>query len=79
MADIGEGMAVLGQQITKLMAALVQTGRAVATPVHQLVPESRTTDGDIVGGAPLVAQTPAVVAVVLARKPQPKIHPQNVG
>ena len=36
-------------------------------------------DGDIVGGAPLVTQTPTVVVVAQARQPQPEILPQDIG
>ena len=50
----------------------------MATPVHHLVPGSMATDGDVVGGAPLVGQTPTAI-VVLARQPQAKIHPQGMG
>ena len=54
ITDLGEEMADLGQQIVKLMGGLSQTGQAVATPLHQLVPGSVAMDGDIVGGAALV-------------------------
>ena len=52
---------------------------AAATPVHHLVSGSMATDGDKVGWAPLVAQTHAVVVVVLARQPPLGICPQGMG
>ena len=75
---LGKGMADLGQQITKLMAALTQTGQGSS---HSSVPPSslESMDEDRKGGAPLVTWTPTVVALVLTRQPQPKICPHRMG
>ena len=77
--DPGEGMAELGQQIAKLMAAWPRLDRTAIPLVCQVAPGREAMGGDAMVVIPAVAQTPTMAEVALDRPPQPTAYPLGVG